>query len=141
MRSHTAGPDMDGPVVLFDGVCNLCNSAVMFTIRRDPHGRVRFAALQSDAGQRLLARHDLPAVSFDTFVLVEGNRAYMQSTAGLRVLRRLRYPWPLLYGFIAVPKPLRDAVYRWVARNRYRWFGQREQCMMPTPELRRRFLE
>ncbi|MFE6799065.1 thiol-disulfide oxidoreductase DCC family protein [Paenibacillus chitinolyticus] len=142
MKAPTSSPEaISGPVVLFDGVCNLCNAAVRFTVRRDPAGQVRFAALQSEAGQRLLARHGLPAASFDSFVLIEGGRVYTQSSAGLRVLRRLRYPWPLLYGFVAVPKPIRDAVYRWIARNRYRWFGQRDACMVPTPELRRRFLD
>jgi len=142
MKAPTGGPEViSGPVVLFDGVCNLCNAAVRFTVRRDPVGQVRFAALQSEAGQRLLARHGLTAASFDSFVLIEGGRVYTQSSAGLRVLRRLRHPWPLLYGFVAVPKPIRDAVYRWIARNRYRWFGQRDACMVPTPELRRRFLD
>jgi predicted DCC family thiol-disulfide oxidoreductase YuxK len=128
-------------ILLFDGVCNLCNASVNFIIDRDPRGRIRFASLQSETGQKLLERFELPTSDFDTMVLVEGDRCYRRSTAGLRVARRLRQPWPLLYGLIIVPRPLRDAVYRLVAHNRYRWFGQNEACRVPTPELRERFLQ
>jgi len=127
-------------VVLFDGVCNLCNASVQFIIARDPPARFRFAPLESSAGRRLIgetgARSPLP----DSFVLLEHGRWYIRSTAALRVARRLRFPWPLLYVFIAVPRPLRDVIYDFIARHRYRWFGKREACMVPTPELRARFL-
>ncbi len=129
-------------IVLFDGVCNLCNGLVQFVIRRDPApARFRFAALQSNAGQQLLREHGLSTVDLDTFVLVEAGVARVRSTAALRLLKRLGLPWSLAWSFIIVPRPLRDAVYRFVARNRYRWFGVRESCMVPTPELRSRFLE
>jgi len=131
----------DPPVLLFDGVCNLCNGAVAFVIRRDPRARLRFAPLQSPAADALLAslgvaRDRLP----DSFVLVEDGRVHVRSTAALRVARRLRFPWPLLAVFLLVPRWLRDPVYDLVARNRYRWFGRREACMVPTAELRARFL-
>lgn len=126
--------------MLFDGVCNLCNGTVDFIIDRDPQARFRFAALQSDSARPLLARCGLPAQFLDNIVLVEDGACYLRSAAALRIARGLRFPWPLLYAFVLVPRPLRDAVYDWVARNRYRWFGKRASCRMPTPALRARFL-
>ncbi len=125
------------PVVLFDGVCNLCNGAVRFILARDPAARFRFASLQSEAARRLLG-NDAPA---ETIVLWEAGKIWSKSTAVLRIARGLRFPWSLCYAFVAVPRPLRDLVYDWVARHRYAWFGKRESCMVPTPELRARFLE
>lgn len=131
----------EGPVLLFDGVCNLCNGFVQWVIERDPAGEFSFAALQSDAGQTLLERHDLPTADFDTVVLVEGDDYFTKSTAALRVARRLGLPYSLLYAFVVVPRFLRDRVYDLVAEHRYRVFGRRDSCMMPTPERRDRFLE
>jgi len=128
-------------VILFDGVCNLCNGVVQFVIARDPTGRFRFAALQSDAARRLLGRRDPPREWPDSIVLVEDGGVFTRSTAALRVARGLRFPWPLAYVFVGVPRPLRDRVYDIVARNRYRWFGRRDACMLPTPELRARFVD
>jgi predicted DCC family thiol-disulfide oxidoreductase YuxK len=131
----------DASVVLFDGVCNLCNASVSFIIDRDPAGRFRFAALQSEAGRELLERHGRPVTATpESVVLVEAGRVYEQSTAALRIARRLKGGWKLLYAFALVPRPLRDLVYRWIARNRYRSFGREEACRRPTPELERRFL-
>lgn len=131
-------------LVLFDGVCNLCNGAVNFIIDRDPVGYFRFAALQSEEAAPLLARFGRPPVASatapDSIVLIEGGRLYERSGAALRIARRLRGPWPLLYAFVAVPKPLRDAAYGWIAANRYRWFGKEDACRLPTPGLRARFL-
>ncbi len=129
---------MGRAVLLFDGVCNLCNGFVQFVIQRDPAGRFQFAALQSDAARGLLRAAPQPLP--DSLVLVENGRVFMRSTAALRVARGLRFPWPLAYAFVAVPRPLRDWVYGIVARHRYRWFGRRDVCMVPTPELRARFL-
>lgn len=130
------------PIVLFDGVCNLCNGLVQFVIRRDPApARFRFAALQSNAGQKLLREHGLSTVDLDTFVLIDAGVAHVRSSAALRVLKHLGLPWSLAWCAVIVPQPLRDAVYRWIARNRYRWFGVRESCMVPSAELRSRFLE
>ena len=124
-------------VVLFDGVCNLCNGAVRFILARDPGERFQFASLQSEAARRLL-RDD---GRVETIVLLEAGKRYTRSTAALRIARGLRFPWPLLYAFVAVPRPLRDLVYDWVARHRYAWFGKRDTCLVPTPEVRRRFLD
>jgi len=127
-------------VILFDGVCNLCNGFVQFVIERDPHARFKFAALQSAAAAALLNGHRKLEPLPDSIVLVEDGHLYAQSTAALRVARGLGLPWSLAYAFVIVPKPLRDVVYAWVARNRYQWFGRRDACMVPTPELRARFL-
>lgn len=127
-------------VVLFDGVCNLCNAAVNFAIDRDPRGRIKFASLQSPLGQQLLAEHGLSTTDIDTMVLITGGHAYTRSSAGLRLLALLRMPWPLAYPLLIIPAPLRNLAYRFIARNRYRWFGRMEHCRVPTPELRQRFL-
>jgi predicted DCC family thiol-disulfide oxidoreductase YuxK len=127
-------------IVLFDGVCQLCNRSVNFIIRRDRGGRFKFAPLQSHIGQECLRQHSLSPDEFDTFVLIAGGRAYTRSTAVLRVARGLSGLWPLAYLLIIVPKPVRDAAYQVVARNRYKWFGKREACMLPTAEVKERFL-
>ena len=127
-------------IVLFDGVCNLCNGLVRFLIPRDRGGVLRFASLQSEVGGRLLAEYGLAVDALDTFVLIEGGSATTYSTAALRITRYLRYPWPLFYGLIVLPKFLRDAIYRVIARYRYSWFGRMEACPLPTPEMEARFL-
>jgi predicted DCC family thiol-disulfide oxidoreductase YuxK len=127
-------------IVLFDGLCNLCSATVDFVIERDPREYFRFAPLQSEPAQSLLRHCSLPPNSLDNIVLVEDGHCYGGSTAALRIVRDLRAPWPLLYALIVVPRPVRDAVYFWVARNRYRWFGKRERCRIPSPEIARRFL-
>lgn len=129
------------PVVLFDGVCNLCNRSVQFIIRRDKKDQFRFAALQGKTGQEILARHGLPADSFNSFILAEGDKIYTRSTGALRMLRILGLPWSLFYVYIIVPRFFRDGVYNWIARNRYRWYGRQESCIIPTPELRKKFLD
>ena len=128
-------------VVLFDGVCNLCNGAVDFILDRDPKGQLAFASLQSEAGQELLAQHGLSTENFDSVVLLKGGRVYQKSTAALEIAGRLKGAWPLLRAFKIVPRPLRDAIYNFIGSNRYRFFGKREQCRMPTPEIRNRFIE
>ena len=133
-------PD-EKPVVLFDGVCNLCTGTVQFVIERDTEGAFRFASLQSDAGQALLERFDLPTDDFDSFVLVEGEEYHTRSAAVLRIAKRLGGVYALLYPFRFVPRVIRDGVYDVVADHRYRVFGRKDQCMMPTPELESRFLD
>ena len=128
-------------LILFDGVCNLCNGFVQSVIERDPQGRFQFGALQSPAAQRVLSLHDAPSPLPDSIVLVEDGRVYTRSTAALRIARGLGFPSALTYAFIAVPRPIRDWAYDVVANHRYRWFGRREACMLPTPELRSRFLD
>jgi predicted DCC family thiol-disulfide oxidoreductase YuxK len=126
--------------VLFDGVCNLCNGFVDFAIARDPRGRLRFGALQSEAGQRALREAGVDAPPLSSLVVVDGGKAYVRSGAALHALRHLWFPWPLLYAGIVVPRPLRDAVYSLVAARRYGWFGRRDTCRLPSPEERSRFL-
>jgi predicted DCC family thiol-disulfide oxidoreductase YuxK len=126
---------------LFDGVCNLCNRSVQFVLKRDRRGVFRFASLQSEIGQSLLQRSGLPADQLDSFVLVENNKVYTRSTGALRVCRKLGGAWSLLYVFRIVPRPLRDAVYNWIARRRYSWFGKKDSCWLPSPEWKSRFLD
>ncbi|WP_336023405.1 thiol-disulfide oxidoreductase DCC family protein [Halobellus salinisoli] len=130
----------EGPVILFDGVCNLCNGVVSFLIPRDPEGRLRFAPLQSEAGRALLARHDLPAEDLETVVLVEGDRAHTKSDAAIRVAELLGWPYRLLALGWVVPRGVRDGMYGFVAENRYEWFGRKEQCMVPDEDVSDRFL-
>ena len=125
---------------MFDGVCNLCNRFVQFVIVRDPGARFRFAALESPAAQRLLGSHETADALPDSILLVENGRVLTRSSAALRILRGLRFPWPLAFAFIVVPRPLRDWLYDLVARHRYRWFGRSDACMIPSPELRARFV-
>ncbi|MEX0800517.1 MAG: thiol-disulfide oxidoreductase DCC family protein [Dehalococcoidia bacterium] len=128
-------------IVLFDGVCNLCNASLDFILRHDSRGYFRFASLQSDAGRRLAREHGLDPERIDTVVLVEDGKAYLRSKAALRIARRLSGPYNAAYMLIAVPRPVRDFVYDRVARSRYRWFGKRDTCRAPTPEERDRLLD
>tara|TARA_R100000306_G_C4355599_1_gene132534 strand:- start:475 stop:888 length:414 start_codon:yes stop_codon:yes gene_type:complete len=127
-------------IILFDGVCNLCNSSVLFVIKRDKKNRFRFAALQSDAGRRLAKAYGIDTAQTDSIILIEGQDCYAKSSAALRIARELSGAWPLLYGFILVPTSLRNWVYDWVAKNRYRWFGKKDSCMIPTASLQSKFL-
>ncbi len=128
-------------IILFDGVCNLCNTSVQFVINRDPKHRFNYAPLQGDTAKDLLAISGSPGLDLDSVVLVEDGKVYDRSTAALRIARKLTGGWPLLYGFIIVPKFIRDGVYNWIAKNRYRWFGKQDSCMIPTPELKSLFLD
>jgi predicted DCC family thiol-disulfide oxidoreductase YuxK len=134
-------PGAEHPVVLFDGVCKFCNAGVNFLLDHDRRGRLRFAPLQSRAGQALLEKFRLPTTDFDTFVLVEGDRCWTRSTAALRLTAYLDAPWPALFPLLLVPPFLRDWAYDLVARHRYRWFGKLDACRVPTPEVRERFLD
>jgi predicted DCC family thiol-disulfide oxidoreductase YuxK len=127
--------------VLFDGHCNLCNGAVVFIIRRDRQCYFNFASLQSEAAIRLLKSVGVEQVSGDSIILIETGKVYDRSTAALRIAKKLNRLWPLLYIFIIIPSPLRDAIYSWIARNRYRWFGRREECMVPDSRTKIRFIE
>jgi predicted DCC family thiol-disulfide oxidoreductase YuxK len=128
-------------IVLFDGVCNLCNSSVQFIIKRDKKKQFRYASLQGKFGQEFLKKHNLPADYFNSFILLENEKVYSSSTGALRMLKHLGGAWSLLYGFIILPKFMRDGVYNWIARNRYKWFGKKDSCMIPTPDLKERFLD
>jgi predicted DCC family thiol-disulfide oxidoreductase YuxK len=128
------------PLMLFDGTCGLCNGWVDFVIRFDRSGRFRFTPLQSETGRNMLAEVHLSPDYRDSIVLFQEGRIYTSSTAVLRILRELGLPFSLAYVFIVIPSFIREAVYRFIARNRYKWFGRRESCRLPTPEERERFL-
>jgi predicted DCC family thiol-disulfide oxidoreductase YuxK len=127
-------------IILFDGICNLCNGAVQTVIKHDPDGKFQFASLQSNEGQKLLQQYQLPANNFNSFVLIQNGNVYTKSTGALRVAKQINGWWKLLYVFIVLPKFIRDPVYNWIANNRYKWFGKHDECMIPTPELKARFL-
>ena len=126
--------------MLFDGVCNLCNGMVRFIIRRDLKRKFRFASLQSENGRQRLEMFGLSGSDFESFVLIQGDRCYIKSTAALKMFRELGGIWTILYVFIWIPRPLRDFLYDIIAKNRYRIFGKQETCLIPTPELEARFL-
>lgn len=132
---------LNNPIILFDGVCNLCSGLVQFTIRRDPNGVFKFASLQSDMGESYLRKFNMPNEDYSSFILIEGERYYLKSTAILRYFKRLSGFWPLLYLLIIIPRFIRDYFYDIVARNRYKWFGKKEICFVPTIDLKDRFLE
>lgn len=140
MAVHKGPTATHEAVVLIDGVCHLCQGLTRFILQRDPAGTFHFASLQSDIGEMLLKEGGLPVDVIDTVVLIEDGRYYTKSAAALRIVRRLKFPWPFLYGLIIIPSPIRNALYRWVARNRYRWFGKDEMCLLPTPDIKDRFL-
>ena len=131
---------MDQPIVLFDGVCNLCNGAVQFIIRHDKKEKFLFASLQSEIGKRILSSNNLSRDDLKTFLLIEDDKVYTKSTAALRVIKQLNGVISILYTFNVIPKFIRDSIYDLVARNRYNWFGKKDECMIPTPQLKARFL-
>ncbi len=128
-------------IIYFDGVCNLCNSSVQFVLKRDKKKVFRFATLQGNHAKSTFAKFSLPHADLSSIVLLEHNTVYTQSTAALRIAKKLNALWPLLYLFIIIPKPIRDAVYNYIAKNRYKWFGKQESCMLPTKETQRLFLD
>jgi predicted DCC family thiol-disulfide oxidoreductase YuxK len=127
--------------VLFDGLCNLCTASVRFVLERDGESAFDFASLQSDTARRLLSEAGAPAELPDSIVLLDADGVHLRSDAALRIAARLRQPWPALAAFRILPRALRDRVYDFVARRRYGWFGKRDACLIPTPELRARFLD
>ena len=127
-------------IILFDGVCNLCKNTVQFLIKRDSKAKFKFGSLQSEEGQAVLKDFDLSTNDFDTFVYIKENKWFIKSSAALRVLKELGGIWKFFFVFILIPKKIRDFLYDIVVRNRYKWFGKRDSCMVPTPELKNRFL-
>lgn len=127
------------PVILFDGVCNLCNGTVDFLLKRDRKKQFRYAALQSDTGKALIQKFHIPEQT-DSVVLIKLNKAYFESDAAIEIANMLPYPWRLGIIFGIIPKILRNKIYRWVAKNRYRWFGKRETCRIPVPEEKEFFM-
>ena len=131
---------MEPSILLFDGVCNFCSDAVRFLVPRDPKGRLRFAALQSDTGAEIQLRFGLDPADLDSVVLVEGGRCHTKSGAVLRVALKLSGAWPLFAVLLVILWPLRDWAYDRFAERRYRWFGRSDACLVPSPQLRERFL-
>jgi predicted DCC family thiol-disulfide oxidoreductase YuxK len=129
-----------GAIVLFDGVCNFCNASVNFVIEHDKAGYFKFAPLQSEIGEELVAKHGIDTVDIDSVIVVENDRAYTHSSGALRIAKQLDGIWSWAYAFIVVPNPIRDLCYKLFAKQRYRLFGRQDACMMPTPEIRARFL-
>ncbi|PKR83404.1 thiol-disulfide oxidoreductase DCC family protein [Heyndrickxia camelliae] len=127
-------------IILFDGICNFCNQSVQFVIKRDPSHIFHFASLQSDIGRNLLNEYGINE-NVNSVVYITNGKAYVKSDAGLQIARRLNGFWKLLYIFYLVPTPIRDLVYDYIAKNRYKWFGKSDSCMIPSPEIKKRFLE
>jgi len=127
-------------IILFDGVCNFCNGSVNFIIDRDPEAYFKFAPLQSQVGEKLLKENGVDKIETDSVVLIEDGKVYTRTTAALRIARRLSGYWSWFYGFIVVPSFCRDIFYRLFAKYRYKMFGKQEACMLPSPEVRSRFL-
>lgn len=126
-------------IILFDGVCNLCNGFVQFVIKHDARQIFKFASLQSDFGQNFLKNNGLNAQKFDSVILIQDDEFYTESTAGLKILSELK-GYRFTRFFLHFPTTIRDFVYQCIAKNRYRWFGKSDTCWMPTPELKKRFL-
>lgn len=128
-------------VILFDGGCNLCSASVQFIIERDHENIFKFASLQSNFGQEILKKHHLPSADFDSFILLENNQIYQRSSAALKVAKQLSWPLKAMYVFIIVPSFIRNFVYNVIAKNRYKWFGKKTECWLPTPDLKDKFLD
>lgn len=128
-------------LLLFDGICHLCDASVRFIVKRDPAGKIKFAPIQSPLGSQLYAQHDLDPTAPSAMLFITPRGAFKASDAALEIGRTLGGPWKLALLFKILPRALRDASYYFIARHRYRWFGKDESCMMPTPELKTRMLE
>lgn len=132
---------VSNPIILFDGVCNFCNYWVNFAIKRDKKKKLMFAALQGEAAKELLQQYQINPTSLSSVILIDKGKAYTQSSAAIRICKYLDGGWKLFYGLMIIPKFIRDFFYNIIARNRYKWYGKKESCMVPTPELRERFLD
>ena len=131
---------IDHGIILFDGICNFCNNKINLVIRKDKKDFFRFAALQSEAGKKIMADHGIVMPDPDTFIFIENGKIYNRSSAALHIAKHMDGLWKLFFAFIIVPPFLRDLFYRLIAKNRYKWWGVRESCMIPTPEVRKKFL-
>jgi predicted DCC family thiol-disulfide oxidoreductase YuxK len=128
-------------IILFDGVCNLCNGSVQFIIKRDPDSKFMYASLQSPFGQEQLDRLGKDKSELHSIILLQNGKAFERSDAALEIARRLTGLWPMLYSFKIIPRFMRDGIYNWIAKNRYRFFGKKDQCWIPTADLKSRFIE
>jgi predicted DCC family thiol-disulfide oxidoreductase YuxK len=127
-------------IILFDGICNLCNKSVQFILKRDPEGIFKFASMQSKAGEKLLKQYGFNG-EIKSILLIDNDKVYRKSSAALRIAGKLHGFWKLLVVFQVIPPFLRDLIYDYIAKNRYRWFGKNESCMLPSPEWKKRFLQ
>lgn len=132
---------MNERIVLFDGVCNFCNFWIQFALKRDRKGKLKFTTLQGEAAKQLLPQYGINPSILTSVIFIDKGKVYKESTAALRVCMYLDGFWKLFYGLIIIPSIIRDFIYKWIGKNRYKWFGKRETCMLPTPEQRKRFLE
>src|SRR6478735_6987457 len=137
----TLDPLKDGPLILFDGVCNLCNNSVQFIIKHDPPAYFKYSSLQSAAGQYLLHKFNLPESQLHSVILIKNESIFQKSDAALEIAKNLNGLWSTLTIFKIIPRVVRDWLYDVVAKNRYTWFGKKDTCMIPTPELKSRFIE
>ncbi|HBK71760.1 MAG TPA: thiol-disulfide oxidoreductase [Flavobacteriaceae bacterium] len=128
-------------IILFDGVCNLCNDSIKFIIKRDEKNHFTFSSLQSDVAKDILLQFQRNNSDLDSILLIENGNIYQKSTAALKISKHLNGVWKLSYAFIIIPKFIRDFVYTIIANNRYKWFGKKDSCMIPTKELKARFLD
>lgn len=127
-------------IILFDGICNLCNKSVQFILKRDPEGNFQFASMQSEAGEKLLKHYGFNG-EIKSIILIDHGKVFRKSSAALRIAGKLQGFWKLLVVFQIIPPFLRDLIYDYIAKNRYRWFGKKESCMLPSPEWKKRFLQ
>lgn len=132
--------DKKHKIILFDGVCNLCNDSVKLVIKNDKKDIFRFTALQSEAGVALVTKHGIDTSTTDSIILIDQDSVYAKSSAALKIAKHLSGGYPLLYGFMILPKFIRNWVYDIIAKNRYKWFGRKDSCMIPTPQLKKKFL-
>ena len=128
------------PLILFDGVCNFCNYWVNFAIKRDRKKSLRFTPLQGETANRVLPRYNINPTALRSVIIIDKDRFYTQSSAAIRICKHLDGGWKLLYGLMIIPKFIRDALYNIIARNRYKWFGKKDHCMIPSPGVKERFL-
>ncbi len=136
--SKEAAQQFKGSLILFDGVCNLCNGFVQFVLKNEQKPNFYFAPLQSEFGQNILTQYNL-SNNLETVIVIKNDKVLTQSDAALEIARDLKFPWPVVYFFKIIPGSIRNSIYKWVAKNRYNWFGKKESCMIPTPELKKRF--
>ena len=128
-------------LVLFDGVCNFCNFWIQFALKRDKQNKLKFGSLQGTTAQTVLPKYNIDPAVLTSVIFIEDGVAYRESTAALKVCRHLDGGWKLLYAFIIIPAFIRDGIYKWIGRNRYKWFGKQESCLLPTAEQRARFVD
>lgn len=138
---HKDKYSMNNPIIIFDGICNLCNSSINFIIKNDSKRIFRFTQLQSEAGKNLAEEYEISEKNFDSVVLIQNEKVFLKSSAALEISKQLQFPINLSIVFKIIPKLLRDKVYDFISRNRYVWFGKSKECMIPSNEIRNLFLE